>query len=222
MVLVRDWMGEKPAVIAVDLHRGHLDPAVATLPLPPDAARRVIDANASFLSACRDLGIPVLHITTVYRSPEEILSNPFWRRKNDDPRATRRNIARHNLATSPGIEIIPELYAPEDIVLSPKKRYDGFHRTDLTFVLETRDIDTLLITGVNTNSCVLTTAVRGCNLDYHVIVVEDCVDTMDGPELHEAALKVINAAFGISAPSSEVLAALRALREGASPVSAAR
>jgi hypothetical protein len=27
-----------PAVVAIDLHRGHLDPAVATMPLAPDRA----------------------------------------------------------------------------------------------------------------------------------------------------------------------------------------
>ena len=33
------------AVIAIDLHRGHLDMAVATMPTAPDVAARVIAAN---------------------------------------------------------------------------------------------------------------------------------------------------------------------------------
>lgn len=211
----RSWLGSRPAVVAIDLHRGHLDPTVATLPVPAETAERVIDANAFFLSSCRSLGIPVIHVVTVYRNADEILANPFWRRKNEDPNATRKNIARHNLETSPGTEIIPSLYAPGDLVVDTKKRYDPFEATDLKFLLDTLGVDTLLLTGVNTNSCLLTAAIRGCNLDYHVVMVEDCVDTMDGPELHEAALLVLNTAFGVSAEASRVLEALRALQSEA-------
>ncbi len=32
--------------------------------------------------------------------------------------------------------------------------------------------------------------------DYSVIVVKDCVETMDGPALHEAGLLCIRTAFG--------------------------
>jgi len=35
----------KAAVVAIDLHRGHLDMAVATMPTAPDVATRVIAAN---------------------------------------------------------------------------------------------------------------------------------------------------------------------------------
>jgi hypothetical protein len=35
----------KAAVVAIDLHRGHLDMAVATMPTTPDVAARVIAAN---------------------------------------------------------------------------------------------------------------------------------------------------------------------------------
>ena len=37
------------------------------------------------------------------------------------------------------------------------------------------------------------------------MVVEDCVDTMDGPDLHKAALMCIQAAFGWVLSSQEVL-----------------
>ena len=46
------------AVVAIDLHRGHLDPAVATMPL---AADRVVAENARFLRDCRAAGIPIVH-----------------------------------------------------------------------------------------------------------------------------------------------------------------
>ena len=71
-------------------------------------------------------------------------------------------------------------------------------------------IDTLLLTGVNTNSCVLATTVAGNTRDYAVIVVEECVDTMD-PAMHQAALAVIRQAFGWVATTDEVVRALDAV-----------
>ena len=46
----------KPAVVAIDLHRGHLDPSVATMPLAADRAAKVVAANARFFERCRAAG----------------------------------------------------------------------------------------------------------------------------------------------------------------------
>jgi hypothetical protein len=35
----------KVAVVAIDLHRGHLGPSIATMPLPADLCGKVIEAN---------------------------------------------------------------------------------------------------------------------------------------------------------------------------------
>lgn len=197
----------RPAVVAIDLHRGHLDPAVATMPVASGAETRIIEANRQFFESCRAANIPIVHMLTSYRDVREIHSMPFWRARADDPDSTRRNNARHNLQGSPGCQIIPVLYDEQrDWVVDSKKRYNCFQDTDLNFVLRTHGINTLLITGVNTNSCVLATTTAASCLDYAVIVVEDCVDTMDGPILHDAALACIRTAFGWVMPSAEVLA----------------
>ena len=87
---------------------------------------------------------------------------------------------RHNIIGSPGCTVMPELLDPRDFVVDTKKRYDCFLGTDLDFLLRSHGVNTLLITGVNTNSCVLATTTAANVRDYAVIVVEDCVDTMDG------------------------------------------
>jgi biuret amidohydrolase len=200
----------RAAVVAIDLHRGHLDPEVATMPVVPGTEERIIQANRRFFERCRDEGIPIVHQLTSYRDADEIRSNPFWRTRADDPDATRKNVERHNIQGSPGCEIIPELFDPaRDWVVDTKKRYNCFVGTDLDFVLRTHEINTVLLTGVNTNSCVLSTATSACSRDYAVFVVEDCVDSMDGPEIHEAALACVRAAFGWVMTSDEVIGALK-------------
>ncbi|GAC1331842.1 MAG: hypothetical protein NVSMB26_10660 [Beijerinckiaceae bacterium] len=187
----------KAAIIAIDLHRGHLDMEVATMPTSLEVARSVIAANKRLFAWARATDIPVIHLLTQYRDMREIAVNPFWRTRAEDPKATRKNVLRHNIRGMPGVTIMPELYDRErDLVVDTKKRYDCFLGTDLDFTLRAHGINTLLITGVNTNSCVLATTTAANVRDYSVIVVEDCVETMDGPALHEAGLLCIKTAFG--------------------------
>ena len=197
----------RPAVLTIDLHRGHLDPAVATLPLPADVAERVVAANVEFLQQARAAGLPVLHLVTTYRDVGEIVANPFWRAIADTG-VTRSNILRHNLEDLPGVQLMPEVFAPGDRVLTTKKRYDCFLATDLAFVLATLRVNTVLLTGVNTNSCVLATAITASTRDFATIVVTDCVDTVDGPDFHRNALALIERAFGWVLPADEALAAV--------------
>ncbi|MBF8185775.1 cysteine hydrolase [Nonomuraea sp. K274] len=198
---------DRTAVVTIDLHRGHLDPEAATMPLPEPAAKRVTAANARLLAEVRSRGVPVIHVVTSYRSVAEIASNPWWAAVAGTD-ATRTNVLRHQLPGSPGLELMPDVYDPgHDLVVTTKKRYDCFAATDLDHALRALGAETLLLTGVNTNSCVLATTVAANTRDYAAVVVEECVDTMDRT-LHDAALRVIRQAFGWVATTEEVLAAL--------------
>ncbi|MET0723967.1 MAG: cysteine hydrolase [Tardiphaga sp.] len=195
----------KAAVVAIDLHRGHLDMSVATMPTTPDVATRIIAANKRLFDWCRSMNIPVIHQVTSYRDEAEIRANPFWRTRAEDPNATRKNVMRHNIIGGPGCTVMPDLLDARDFIVNTKKRYDCFLGTDLDFLLKSHGINTLLITGVNTNSCVLATTTAANVRDYSVIVVEDCVDSMDGPAMHEAGLACIRTAFGFVMDTDAVM-----------------
>jgi nicotinamidase-related amidase len=205
----------RAAIVGIDLHRGHLDPSVATMPLESRAAERVVAANRRLFEASRAAGVPIVHLVTRYRDSDEIRNNPFWRTRAENPNNPRRNVLKHNLMELPGCTIMPGLYDARDFVVDTKKRYDCFVGTDLDFVLRAHGVNTLIVTGVNTNSCVLSTVAAACSKDYAVIVASDCVDTMDGPALHDAALACIRTAFGFVLASDEILALLPQL--GAQP-----
>jgi nicotinamidase-related amidase len=144
---------------------------------------------------------------TTYHAVEEIASNPWWSAVAGTD-ATRRNVLRHQLPGSPGLELMPQvLDRTHDVVVTSKKRYDSFHATELDHLLRSRGIRTVLVTGVNTNSCVLATTVSGNAKDYAMVVVDGAVDTMD-PQLHDAALAVIRQAFGWVVSVREAVAAL--------------
>jgi nicotinamidase-related amidase len=198
---------QKTAVVTIDMHRGHLDRSVATMPLPAQAAARVAAANKILIDGARARSIPVIHVVTSYHDVAEISSNPWWRQVAGTD-ATRSNVLKHQLPGSPGLQVMPELLDPAtDVVVYNKKRYDAFVATELDQVLRARGVETLLLTGVNTNSCVLATTVAANARDYAPVVVEDCVDTMDR-SLHEPALAIIRQAFGWTATAAKILEAL--------------
>ena len=201
--------GRSTVVVAIDMHRGHLDPGVGTLPLAAERCGPVIARTAELFRELRAIGVPIVHVVTEYREPGEIASNPFWQAIHDDPTKARRGILRHNLAGSPGTEIIPALRAEGDLVVRGKKRYSAFVATDLDFLLRRRGATTLILAGINTTTCILCTAFEATNRDYRVVIASDAVDSMDGEEMHRFALRLMGAAVGWVWSSEEILEALR-------------
>jgi nicotinamidase-related amidase len=150
-------------------------------------------------------------MVTLYRDSGEAASNPFWKAIADNPGMKRGSNLRHNLLGSPGTQVIPELLDSRDVVIDRKKRYDCFYETDLDFVLRHRlGVRTVILTGVNTTSCVQCTAFEAHTRDYAVIIAADCVDSMDGEEMHRFALRNMAATVGWVLGNAEILAAASA------------
>ena len=104
-------LAKRPAVVTIDLHRGHLDPAVATLPLPAENAAALV---------YRELGAPVIHVITAYRNREEILDNAYWRFQAERPGSTRAAVAEHNLEGMPGLELMPGIGRESSMPVRPE------------------------------------------------------------------------------------------------------
>ena len=214
-----EQLAQRPAVVTIDLHRGHLDPAVATLPLPAAAAAALVERAVPLLDEYRALGLPVIHVVTAYRDRDEILANAYWRFQAGRDDSPRRQIAEHNLIGMPGLELMPGIERPGDTIVETKKRYDCFVGTDLEFRLQTGGHDAILVLGVNTNSCVIATSIAASVRDYAVFVVDEGVDTML-PALHDAALAVIDASFGWVISAETTLEVLRDRVSAAAPAPA--
>lgn len=195
------------ALVTVDMHRGHLDMDVATMPTEPDDAKRIIAAAAEILDFARSLSMPVVHVVLVHRTlpglGSESMAQPFWRAVAGVREADRRltpgrasTVSEHNLEGSPGTQIMPELYATGDYVIDNKKRLDCFYGTDLRVLLDTLGASNVCLMGINTNTCVLNTAFSAFNFDYRVIVLKDCVGSMYGNDLHIFGLQNVARCLG--------------------------
>ncbi len=105
-------------------------------------------------------------------------------------------MGNHNIVGSPGTNLMNEVHSSGDIIIRGKKRYDSFLATQLDFTLKSLDVGIIGIVGVNTNSCVLATAIEASVRDYDVVVLEEGVETMDDSSLHTAALRIVETSFG--------------------------
>ena len=213
---------KRTAVVAIDMHRGHLDPRVATLPLPAERCGPVIARAASLFQGLRRRGVPIVHVVTEYRDSAEIMANPFWKAIEDDPGMARKGMSRHNILGEKTTEIIPELFAAGDWVVGGKKRYNPFQGTVLAFLLERRlAVDTLILAGINTSSCVLCCGFEATNRDFRVIIAADAVDSMDGEEMHRFALRLMAATIGWPLSNGAILDAVERRERSSSPAASA-
>jgi nicotinamidase-related amidase len=191
----------RTAVVTVDLHRGHLDPVEATVPIGPELSERVIRGAREVLVFARANGIAVVHVTvtlraveaeTFYEHPKFSKAALLYSIENPLSDAQRRGVL-HNVEGSVQAELVPEIGPePGDHWITNKKTYSSFMGTDLDNLLRRiLGVDTVLIMGVNTNTCVLNAAFDACNHGYRAIVIEEGCASCYGEDLHAFALNAI-------------------------------
>lgn len=80
-------------------------------------------------------------------------------------------------------ELLDEIdWQPDDIIIS-KTANDAFYRSDLSSVLESYQIQDLIVTGCATDFCVAATVQSALTKDYTITVVEDGHTTGERPHL---------------------------------------
>jgi ureidoacrylate peracid hydrolase len=119
-----------------------------------------------------------------------------------EQRARGRADLRYCQEGTTGAEFYYVLPEAADAVVN-KHRYSGFIDTDLSIILRSRGIRTIVMTGVATNGCVEATARDGFMHDFYVVFVDDCSATYS-EEMHQATLANIRDAYGVVAVAEEL------------------
>jgi nicotinamidase-related amidase len=114
----------------------------------------------------------------------------------------------HAIRGTWGAEIVEELTPREDELVVPKRRYSGFFGTELDLILRERGIETVIITGVLTDICVMYTSADASARGYDVIVATDGTGSTSS-ENHEFALNHMKEVHGATlASTKEIIHAL--------------
>ncbi len=120
-----------------------------------------------------------------------------WQEPND--------ILRHANVIAPGTESI----------LIKKQMYSGFFETELESALRNAKVKNLIAVGFDANICLKYTLVDALYRNFRIVVLRDCVRTMEFPETESGnwanfmAIRHIETAIGYTSTSVDFIGAIR-------------
>jgi nicotinamidase-related amidase len=191
------------ALVAIDMHQGHLDPEIATMLVPEEERKRVLTNARTLLGIVKKYQIPVIHVIFQARPIENDKGfNPFGnpaRLVNEKLKPEERSwVGKPKQKGAWWLpKIMPEV-APgaDDYVINNKKTYSIYLGTDLEHLLRTLGVETVVIIGINTNTCDLCACFETVNRGFKLVVISDCVASSYGYDLHVFALQNISRCLG--------------------------
>jgi len=129
-------------------------------PLPVgEEGLKIIPALQTLIKFCREKAIPVVYANDALM-PDDAL---FKSRMNP-----------HAIRGTAGAQVISELKPEAGDLIVPKPRFSAFFKTNLDVTLKEWGVDTIVLGGVATEICVLSTAYDAVCHDFNVIVLDDC------------------------------------------------
>lgn len=190
----------KTVVLTIDMQNDYLDMSVATAPVAPEESRRVIGHTRRLLEFARAQGLPVIH-AYVKRRPIEtergfttsVLGEASRKARLSQNAQAEVRKGPDRIDGTPMAEVPAELVAPGDIHVTTKRVMDAFHGTDLDTLLgRVFKAETVILTGINTDTCVYATTFATGNRGYQPVVISDCVASMRGLDHHWMALELMS------------------------------
>ena len=160
----------KPAIIVVDMVKDNIK-EVSRHPITLEA-KSIVPNLQRLLGESRKRGFPVVFACDSFFEGDFIF---------------RGKMKIHSLRGTEGSEVVDDLKPePTDIVL-PKRRFSAFFKTDLDQTLRVLGVDTIIVTGITIEVCVLMTAMDGLCHDFSAVLLEDCTASKS-KEMHRACL----------------------------------
>ncbi|MCB5911841.1 cysteine hydrolase family protein [Streptomyces pinistramenti] len=150
-------------------------------------------AFREFLARMREQDVTVIHLQLIY--------------DEDDKKIELHDGRIPVLRGTPGAALLPEFVEPSDVIME-KKKDSGFFETDLHDFLQEHDIDTVIITGMQAQVCIQTTAADAHFRGYNVVVPTDgVVSTRD--EDRDRALEWLASYCAVVTPMADIVRRIR-------------
>ena len=151
--------------------------------LPEEAAQNIIKNTKKLLGTIHNKNIPVIYITVQFNDgyPEISSKNTVFSQIKE------QGLFKKN---DPLTQIHPDIKPNINDIEVTRNRIGSFSFTNLDLILKANKIDTLILAGLTTSGVVLSTVRQAFDLDYKLIVIEDCCSDPD-PDIQEILMKKI-------------------------------
>ncbi len=147
----------KPAIIITDMVKDFIR---LDGPLPVgEEGLKIIPKLQKLKEISREKSLPFIYAN------DALMPNDFLFKSRMKP---------HGIRGTAGVQVIEELKPEKSDLIVHKRRLSAFFKTDLDITLREWEINTIVLGGVATEACVLSTAYDGISNDFKVIILEDC------------------------------------------------
>ena len=158
---------------------------------------KVVIKTKKLLNICRKKNIPVVH-TRMRREADGVGSHP------NDPR-DENGLPFYTVAGTKEIEIIEELKPLEGEKVIDKHRFSAFFQTNLDLILRGLGANHLIMSGISTDQCFLTTVSGAYHRCYDITIVKDACAASSEAIHKTSILDLSNWIYGCSIFAAEEL-----------------
>ena len=162
----------RPAIIVVDMLKDNLKESSRN-PYCQEA-KEIIPNLQRLLEEGRKRGFPIVFACDNFLEGDFIF---------------RGRMKVHSLRGTKGAQVVDDLKPEATDIILPKRRFSAFFKTDLDQTLRTLGVDTIVVTGITVEVCVLMTAMDGLSHDFSVILLEDC-SASRSKDFHQGCLSL--------------------------------
>ncbi|MDX1654187.1 MAG: isochorismatase family cysteine hydrolase [Candidatus Competibacteraceae bacterium] len=156
----------KPALLLIDFIN---DLAFEQGPRLLEHARPAARCAQRLKGCFKGAGLPIIYVNDNFG---------YWRSNFPE-------VVKHcSQEQCPGRELVEMLYPQEDDYFVLKPLHSGFYSTTLEVLLDHLAVNTLVLTGLSTDVCVLFTANDAYMRNFRLFVPRDCVAAVDSNDHH--------------------------------------
>jgi len=137
--------------------------------LKNERAKHIIPNIKKLIQAARDANVPVIYCNDAHLPADPELEK--W--------------GEHAMKGTEGAEVIPRLKPGKGDYVFEKRTYSGFFETELGLLIREMDVDTIVLTGLDTNICVRHTAADGFFRGYKIVVPKDATEALSEKEYQQ-------------------------------------